>query len=176
MRESLCIVLALFFFNFIYGQTVEKELSNVERFSAKSGTLIEKTFVDVGKLRDVAIKVLVITDLIEDTKMSGVRFEYEHKTSYASDTKLALLDPDEVDGLIKSINILQNRIFNTTKTDYTEVTFRSRGGFEAGCYYSKGDWKTYLKLEKYDKDSFVFLNKEDFTTLLNLLNQAKQKL
>ncbi len=43
-------------------------------------------------------------------------------------------------------------------------------------YWSKETWSTYLKLEKYDKDSYVFLGKDDFPTLLELLEQAKKKL
>lgn len=33
-----------------------------------------------------------------------------------------------------------------------------------------------MKLEKYDKDSYEFLGKDDFPTLLGLLEQAKIKL
>ena len=105
-----------------------------------------------------------------------MRFEYESVGKYSTDTKSALLDADEIDGLIKSVKIMQEKIFPSLTSNYTEVSFKSRGGFDAGCYWSKGNWSTYLKLEKYDKDSYVFLDKEDFQILLKLLEQAKARL
>lgn len=160
----------------IFAQTKEQELSNAEKFSAKAGALIQKEFVEIGSVREAKISVIYFTDLITNTKQSALKFEYESVGKYSTDTKSALLDADEVDGLIKSIKIIQEKIFPSTATNYTEVSFKSRGGFDAGCFWSKGSWSTYLKLEKYDKDSYVFLGKEDFTTLLGLLEQAKIKL
>lgn len=159
-----------------FAQTKEQELSNAEKFSAKAGALIQKEFVEIGSIKDAKIKVIYFTDLITNTKQSALKFEYESVGKYSSNTKAAVLDEDEVDGLIKSIKIIQDKVFPTTATNYTEVSFKSRGGFDAGCFWSKGTWSTYLKLEKYDKDSYVFLGKDDFPTLLGLLEQAKTKL
>jgi hypothetical protein len=157
-------------------QTKEKELSNAEKFSAKAGALIKKEFIEIGTVKSAKIFVIYYTDLITNTKQTAIKFEYDSVGKYTSDTKIAVLDSDEVDGLIKSIKLIQDNIFNSTAANYTEVTYKSRGGFEAGCFWSKGTWSTYLKLEKYDKDSYVFLVKEDFSTLLLTLEQAKAKL
>lgn len=159
-----------------FGQTKDQELSNAEKFSAKAGSLIQKEFLDIGTVKGAKIMVVQYTDLITATKQSALKFEYESVGKYTSDTKAAVLDADEIDGLIKSIKIIQEKIFPSTATNYTEVSFKSRGGFEAGCYWSKESWSTYIKLEKYDKDSYVFLNKDDFPALLALLEQAKAKL
>jgi hypothetical protein len=159
-----------------FAQTKEQELSNAEKFSAKAGGLIQKEFVETGSVKGAKISVVYFTDLITNTKQSALKFEYESIGKYSSSTKAALLDADEVDGLIKSIKIIQEKIFPSVATNYTEVSFKSRGGFEAGCYWSKGVWSTYLKLEKYDKDSYVFLGKDDFPSLLGILEQAKTKL
>jgi hypothetical protein len=161
---------------FSFGQTKDQELSNAEKFSAKAGSLIQKEFLDIGTVKSSKIKIVKYTDLITATKQSALQFEYESVGKYTSDTKAAVLDADEIDGLIKSIKIIQEKIFPSTATNYTEVSFKSRGGFEAGCYWSKGNWSTYIKLEKYDKDSYVFLNKDDFPTLLAVIEQAKAKL
>lgn len=175
MKKLLVVLMSIMAFTFSYGQTVtkEKELSNAEKFSSKSGTLIEKEFVDVGTLKKAEIKVIHYTDLISSESVSALRFEYEVAGSYSSDTKIASLDADEIDGLIKSIKMMQEKVFTSTPTNYTEVTYKSRGGFEAGCYWSKGDWSTYLKLEKYDGKSYIFLKKDDFPELLSLLEKAK---
>jgi hypothetical protein len=159
-----------------FAQTKEKELSNAERFSAKAGALIQKEFLEIGSVKDVKISVLYFTDLVTNNKQSALKFEYESVGKYSTSTKSAILDTDEVDGLIKSIKIIQDKIFPTTASNYTEVSFKSRGGFEAGCFWSKATWSTYLKLEKYDKDSYVFLSKKDFPVLLGLIEQAKIKL
>jgi len=175
MKKLLIVLMSIMAFTVSYGQTdtKEKELSNAEKFSSKSGTLIEKEFIDVGTLKKAEIKVIHYTDLISNESVSALRFEYEVAGSYSSDTKIASLDADEIDGLIKSIKMMQEKVFTSTPTNYTEVTYKSRGGFEAGCYWSKGDWSTYLKLEKYDGKSYVFLKKDDFPELLTLLEKAK---
>lgn len=172
-KTFLTVGLFLFTATTTFAQTKEQELSNAEKFSAKAGALIQKEFVEIGSV-GAKISVIYFTDLITNTKQSALKFEYESVGKYSSDTKSAVLDADEVDGLIKSIKIIQDKIFPSTATNYTEVSFKSRGGFEAGCFWSKGTWSTYLKLEKYDKDSYVFLGKDDFPTLLGLLEHAKE--
>lgn len=157
-------------------QTKENELSNAEKFSIKSGALIQKEFLVIGTIKGAKISIIYYKDLITSTKQSALKFEYESVGKYSSDTKAGVLDADEVDALINSIKIIQEKIFPSTATNYTEVSFKSRGGFEAGCYWGKGSWETYLKLEKYDKDSYVFLSKDDFPALLMLLQEAKTKL
>jgi hypothetical protein len=175
MKKLVIIFIAILAVNLSYGQTdtKDKELSNAEKFSSKAGTLIQKEFLDVGTIKKAEIKVIYYTDLISSETVSSVRFEYEVASSYSTDTKIASLDADEIDGLLKSIKMMQDKVFTSTPTNYTEVTYKSRGGFEAGCYWSKGDWSTYLKLEKYDGKSYVFLKKDDFPELLNLLEKAK---
>lgn len=41
-----------------------REQSNIEKFSAKSGTLIEKQFVDIGSVKRVKVQLLIITDMM----------------------------------------------------------------------------------------------------------------
>lgn len=178
MKKLLFVLISFLMFSLSYGQTdtKEKEISNAEKFSSKAGTLIQKEFIDVGTINKTVVQVIHYSDLISNETVSSVRFEYEVVSSYSTDTKIASLDADEIDGLIKSIRMMQEKVFAMTPTNYTEVTYRSRGGFEAGCYWSKGDWATYLKLEKYDEKSYVFLKKDDFPALLALLEKAKTML
>jgi hypothetical protein len=157
-------------------QGAEREKSNIEKFSEKSGTLFEKTFINVGTVKDVKVQVMVISDMMSNSKVSGVRFEVEKSTRYSSDTKVAFLDKDEVDGLIKSLGILKSSVLNTTRDSYTEVEFRSRSGFSAGAFYSDGKWSAFMKLERFDSNSYVFLRPEDFDALAGLLQQAKAQL
>ncbi len=154
----------------------DQELSNAGKFSDRSGSLIQREFIDIGTLKKCDIQIAIFTDLISGQKSTAVRFEYQYKSSYSSDTKVALLDGDEIEGLIKSIKIIQEKIFPTTATNYTEVNFKSRSGFVAGCFSDKKSWTTFMKLDKYDGNSYVFMEKEDLGKLLDLMQQAKSKL
>lgn len=162
----------------VYGQEKQKPLSKADQFSAKSGTLIEKQFVEIGKMKSVTVKVLKLKDLNDTATKTALRLEYEYRNGYAIDTKTASLDSDELDGLIKSIKNLQANIFTSTRDTYTEVTFKSRTGFEAGAFYdtAKSKWVAYIQLSSDDNKSSVFLNPEDFTTFLALIEQAKAKM
>jgi hypothetical protein len=153
----------------------EKNQTKADEFSEKSGTLMERQFIEVGKLKGVEIKILKVKDLVNNTGYSALRFEYEYKSSYSSDTKISAIDQDEIDGLVKSINALKTNVLNTTRDNYTEVTFKSRTGLEAGAYYSsdKQKWTGYLQIEKYDRNSMVFFASEDFDQLLEIIEKAK---
>lgn len=157
------------------GKTKDSNLSNAEVFSSKAGTLIQKEFVNVGSIKKAEIQVIHYTDMISYESISSVQLEYETGGTY-SDTKIASLDSDEIDGLLKSISIMQESVFSTSPTNYTEVTYKSRGGFQAGCYWSDKSWSTYIKLEEHDSKSYVFLKKSDFPTLVSLLAKAKSLL
>ena len=178
MRKTILLFAFVATTTISFGQTKEKELTQAEQFSSQAGTLIERQFIDIGKVKGVEIKVLKYKDLNAGTGKSALRFEFEYKSSYSTDTKIASLDADEIDGLIKSIKNLQTNVFPTTREIYTEVTFKSRTGFEAGAYYSpdKTKWSTYVQIEKFDRNSMVFLSTEDFASLLSLIEQAKAKM
>jgi len=161
-----------------FAQNKQKEVTQAEQFSSQAGVLMERQFYEIGKIKSLEVKVLKFKDLNSNLTKSSLRFEYAYKSSYSSDTKIAALDFDEIDGLIKSIKNLQTNVFTSTKDVYTEVTFASRSGFEAGAYYSpeKNKWTAYVQVEKNDRNSMIFLVPEDFGTLLSLIEQAKVKM
>lgn len=179
MKKIVVLFFGLALTSIAYGQAkVEKQTTQAEQFSATAGTLIEKQFIDIGKAKGVAVQVMKLKDLNSGISKTALRFEYEYKSSYTTDTKIATLDLDEIDGLIKSMNNLKLNVFNSTRDVYTEVTFRSRTGLEAGAYFDieKIKWVAFIKLEKYDSNSQVFLSTEDFTSILTLVEQAKAKM
>jgi hypothetical protein len=179
MKKIITLTIALLMTIFAYSQEkVEKQTTQAEQFSATAGTLIEKQFIDIGKVKGITVQVMKFKDLNNGTSQSALRFEYEYKSSYSSDTKVSVLDLDEIDGLIKSITNLNTTVFSSTRNVYTEVTFISRTGFKAGAYYDvdRAKWVTFVKLEKFDSNSQVFLTTEDFATLLTLVEQAKTKM
>ena len=177
MKKMITVLMISFVGITSFGQqNNEKELSNAEQFSAKSGTLIQKVFYTIGTIKKCELQVIEYTDLISNTKQKALKLSYDVVSSYSTDTKTAVLDTDEIDGLMKSIKLMQEKVMLTVPTEYTEVSFKSRGGFEAGCFVSKGAWSSYLKLEKYDGKSYVWIDKDDLTTFYDLLSQAKVKM
>jgi hypothetical protein len=177
-KINIILILFVFTFSALAQEKKEKQTTQAEQFSAQAGTLIEKQFVDIGKVKGINVQVMKIKDVNSGASKNALRFEYEFKSQYSTDSKIGTLDLDEIDGLIKSMTNLKNNVFPTARDIYTEVTFRSRTGFEAGSYYSpeKSKWSTWVQIEKYDRNSMVFLTTEDFTALLTLIEQAKTKM
>lgn len=156
----------------------ERQRGNADSFSRKSGTLMSKQFIPIGEVKSLKIQVVLYKDLINENREQAIRFEYDYYDSYLDQTenKLGSLDKDELEGLIKSINMMRTVVFSSFPEYYTEVSFVSRTGFKAGCYSMPRDWKFYLQLDQFDDRSYVWLNKEDSATILNLLDQSNERL
>ncbi|NER14542.1 hypothetical protein GWK08_13895 [Leptobacterium flavescens] len=171
----LCYLLTI---NIILGQNESKQndLSKAELFSSKSGTLIKKVSIDIGKVEGIELKIIQFTDMISGESLSALRFEKRTINKYSSGTKVASLDIDELDGLIKSIIIIRDNVFGSVPKNYTEINFKSRSGFQAGCFFSRNEWGTFLQIKKHDNKSFVLLKRDDFYKLLELLEIAKKQL
>ncbi len=155
----------------------DKNVSETEMFSRQAGLLLEKQFVDIGMVKGVEIKVFKVKDLLSGKSVSSIRFEYTVRTAYTSDTKTAVIDSDEIDGLIKSIKAMQNDVFPTSRDVYTEVVFISRTGVVCGAYYDleKRRWTPFLDIDKYRKAT-VFLTLGDMETFLGFIETAKTKM
>ena len=161
---------------FAQKEALQKQESNAEKFSNKAGTIIEKEYDPIGDVAKCKILVLTLKDLLDGHKVTAVRFEYEHHASYGYDTKIAVLDADEIDAFLSSIKIIKERIMPTTVVKYTEVNFKSRSGFMAGCFSKKDKWTGYMQLSQNDSNSFVFFEEGDFNKLYSLVLAAKAKL
>ncbi len=149
-----------------------KDLSNAEIFANTSGSLIQKEFISIGTFNKSEFKVVIYNDLIMQKKTTALKITKEISGNYPK-TKTAVLDADEIEGLIKSLNIIKDKILTTTVTNYTEVAYKSRSSFEAGCYSKDDSWILFMRLERYDNDSFIFMNKDDLPNLILLLEKAK---
>jgi hypothetical protein len=151
----------------------EKEQSNIEKFSSQSGTLIKKEFKKIGHVGDVEFEVLTFVDLLTGKKTSGIKASKEVRKSYGSDTKSAFLDYDEIDALTKAISTLKNYP-TSIPANYTEIGFTARGGFQLSMFVSGNKWAVAMKLEKYDSDSYEFLEYSDLDRINNKIWDAKK--
>lgn len=153
-------------------EKLEKELSKTEQFSLKTGTLIEKRFIDIGSINKAEIQVMIVKNLESGDSIVALRMEYNFVSNYSSDTKIAVLDSDEIEGLINSLKLIQEKVLPSAVSNYTEIIYRSRSGFEAGCYWNKNSWSPYLKLEKFDRNSYVYMKSSDIPMLIALITNA----
>ena len=119
MKGLITTCLLILSFALSFSQDKNESMSNAELFSSQAGTLIEKEFVDVGNIGKTEVQILKITDMISGESIRSLRIKQEVKGSYSSDTKIASLDSDEIDGLIKSMNVIKESVFGITAKNYT---------------------------------------------------------
>ena len=154
----------------------EETKSKIELFSTQPDVLLKKEFIKIGNVKSVKIEVLKITNLQTNKIASGLRLEYEYKTGFALDTKIAFLDADEIEELSSALNKMKIAIADSAPSNYTVFIFQSRSGFEAGIYYDESAWKAFIRLEKNNPDSRIAMATDDFNELLFILQMAKGKL
>jgi hypothetical protein len=145
-----------------------QEKSKIENFSLKKGILIKKDFAMLGTVKKIEVQALKLTDVITGVTISGIKL----KTSGHSE-RVCFLDADEVDGFLKSGKYLLKSL--KPSDNYVEYQFTSRDGFQTGACQKKDERSYYLKLEKQDNDSYVFLEEADFERLINMVAKAKVK-
>lgn len=174
-RILLLFILNYSFISSVFSQNgleVKKSQSKLETFTSKSGTLIKQEFTDIGQVKSCKVQVLKVKDLITGESFSGVRLEVS--TTYSE--KSTLLDSDELTGLLNSLTLIKDKILPTTPTIYTEIVYKSRGGFQAGCYSNKQDWSLFLKIDQYDDKSYIWCKSDDLDNVISVLSNAKTKI
>lgn len=157
----------------LIGQGNPQMLSNAERFAAKSGTLISKEIDKVGNVKTTVLDIVRYVDLFTKEKMSALKFTIASVGKYSIETITAYVDSDEIEDMLKSLSIIKDDVTTKTPVNYTEATFKSRSGFEVGCYFEKGAWALYVKLNIYDSKSIKMLEISDLPLLIEQLEKAK---
>lgn len=72
-------------------------MSEAEKISTKAGALVETQFVDIGTVRGVDVNLMVVKSLTDQSTTQALRVSYTKVTQYTSDTKISVLDKDEID-------------------------------------------------------------------------------
>ncbi len=95
-------------------------------------------------------------------------------TQYVTKSRVGIIDKDEVESLIKAMRLVKEKVLPTTRNAYTEVTYKSRGGFEVGCYFDpkKVKWQAYVRVQEHYSDALVSLSPEEFSQLLGFIESA----
>jgi hypothetical protein len=176
MKKLILLFCGILIFSMSFGQVkIEKPTTLAEQFGVTTGTLIEKQIMEIGKVKGITVQIMYIKDLIDVKELKALRFEYRDRSINMAPTYSAVLDLDEVDGLIKSMKNLTTNVFPSSRDYYTEVTYRSKTGFQAGAYFNidRKKWIAFIKLDQYDSNSFASFNSDDLTSLLSIVEQAK---
>lgn len=166
------------------GELFSQDLKDVvetksDKFSNRSGSLIQKEFNEVGKVSGNEITVLKIKDLNSNETISSVRFKNtSYSSTFGEEEYLNSIDKEELDGLIISVKKLIDEVIKTEPSVYSEVVYRSVSGFSLGAFYrneaKKKGWVPFLKVDKYKSKSFSTLNDDNLIEILALLEKAKE--
>jgi hypothetical protein len=176
--KLLPILASLSISAFAQDQHATRETSNAEIMASKSGSLLEIQYIEIGNIDEVDIRVMKITDHTSGNLMSALRFEYQFADQVLTQTKIAIVDADEVDPLLKAIKQLQTKVAASEKLAFTEMKYKSRAGFIVGCSYNpeKGLWTAYIQLNSNDSKSTVTIPIDELAVLQSLVEQAQAKL
>jgi hypothetical protein len=162
-------------FGQIQNSSIDKPKTKVEELSLKTGAFIKKQSVHIGSVKRVGIDAVIINDLESDLILKGIRLEATISKALIITQKSCMLDAEEVESFLKSGNYLLS-MDDQAPVDYTEYQFTGRDGFQAGCYSDKRGWSYFIRLDRFDENSVIFLDKGDFKKLIEIIEKAKEKL
>ena len=151
------------------------ELTNLEEFSSRSGTLIQREFTRVGEFSNpYRVDVVKVTDLVSKQSIQGVRISANVGAGAARES--AFLDSEELSNLISAIVLMKASISTTVPDTFTDLAFRSRGGIEVGAFYANRRWNIYVRIDRFDPKTSVNLDQNELDSLRDLLTQAKERI
>ena len=180
MKKMLLIALLTVLCGVSYAQekkdASQESSSKTLEFMKKDGTLIQREFYPLGKVKGVECEVLIITDVISKKKMGCLRLKTKYSSSYSSDTYIGTLDFDEMDACMKSISFINESVITTTPSAYTEVEYKTRDRVEVGAFYQErsSSWRAYVQTKSYTNNSMEFFAASELTQLLSIMEQAKR--
>lgn len=178
MKKYLVLLVTLMLSMTSFAQEKAKDFkseSNSVEFMSKNGSFIYKEFFDLPAVKKIEFQVLVMTDLVDQTKIGCLRLITYYKASYGTSTYIGTLDYDEIDACIQCLEKLNTNILPSTPSSYVEVEYKTKDGVKMGAYYNedKSIWKAYVYTKGYTSDSAEFINTENITKIIENLKQAK---
>ena len=179
MNKVLLFVLAAFVTVAGYAQTKaseDKSESKTLEFMAQGSSLIKKEFYDLETVKGVKCQVLIVTNLLQNTKLGCLRLETTYTGYSTSDTYIGTLDYDEIDDCITSINYIKENILPSVPETYTETAYSTRDKIQVGAYYNekKLAWTAYVYTKSYTSRSAEFFDSASLTSLVEVMTKAKE--
>lgn len=176
MKKILFAILFLFTLNVTSAQqenSKDESKSETLEFLKKDGACFKKEFYSLEKIKSLAIecRVLIITNIVENTKIGCLRLE--------GSTDVGTLDYSEIDACVKSLEFIKSVIGNTPSV-YTEIEYASNDGVEIGAFYSvegtlliKQGWNAYVKTDRYISGTTSYFAAKNIDSFITMLQNAK---
>lgn len=154
----------------------KKSESKTVDFLAENGVFIKKEFYDLSKVKTIEFQVLVLSNLMNDTKMGCLRLKTKEYKTYSTQSYTGTLDSDEIDACLQCLNMLKDKVILSTPTVYTETEYKTRDGVKIGAYFdlSKNKWTTYVQTKSYTDNSLVFVDTDNIPEIISRLEEAKR--
>lgn len=176
--KHLITILALFIITAFYSQNSKKDSdklkTKIEQFSSQTGVITKFTDTNLSNLK--ASYAFAKTRIRKLNSGDIKRFFYQIEKSKKYGNTTASIEYTDLLEVIKALNILKSEVNNdiTENPDYLENKFITEDGFQVGYYVSNGKVSWYLKLEKYDSDSTLFI--KDLASIELSFKEAKNKI
>lgn len=173
-RFLVCCIMFSFFVK-MNSQNFPESLS--EKFANQTGVLISKEYIEMGFMDQIDFRFVKMKNLFTNETASGLRLEYMPGNEIINSAKIAYIDSDEQDALIKAIKILQVSVLNTKYSNQSDFTFRCRSGLVIGYFYdaNKSKWQPFIQINYKDPQSTIRVENDSFAYLFKLLEDVKLK-
>lgn len=172
IKQSVLVMLALLCL--VQASAQDEKKGRLEEITEKSGVLLKKEFHLVGKVKNIEVKVVTVTNLTNNDVIKVVKLEGEfYSMGSRSTTKAGVLDKDELDGIVTAMNTIVQQTGEAGE-DYTEIGFTARDkGVTVTGFKSKGGWSYAVELGRFSSET-AFFDAKAFLELALLLKQCKE--
>lgn len=145
-------------------------LSRTVRFADSAQTLIHTELINHGHIVGCFVQVFRATEMTTGKTLTALHFRDQN--GYET-----FVDRDELPALQTALTQIVTKITATPPAAGTDqyYCFRSRTGFEAGCYVSKNTWQLYLALNAFNINTKWLLKPLDVEVFLDDLQDVIAK-
>ena len=141
--------------------------SRTVRFTDSAHGLLHTEWINHGHIMGNTVQIFRATDMLTGKTLSGLMFTDNagHQT---------VVDGDELPLLLNAMNQIMGKVITTTPgANHDQYCFRSRGGFEAGCFINtKNQWQLYIQLKWQDSNTITLLKQLDVEVFLEDLKDV----
>jgi len=141
--------------------------SSTIRFADSTHGLIHTEWINHGHILGNTVQIYRATDIITGKTLTGLLF-----TDNAGHQ--ALVDADELPALLNAMYYIITKVITTKPgANHDQYSFRSRSGFEAGCFIdNRNQWQLYLKLKWRNPTTITLLKQLDVEVFLEDLKDV----
>jgi len=147
--------------------------TNLEQFTSRTGTVIQRELTRLGDVAGLRVDLVRASDLLEKSSMTGVRLSRFIPTG-SREENTVFIDADEVGPLMRAIDVMKGTAFASSPDNFTDLVYRTRGGFTLGALYANRRWTGFIRLDRFDPRTALYLEESDFETLKTLLAKARE--